>query len=368
MRVLHLAPGPTQPSGIAAYASHFVASLRRAGVDVQQRDVRAEGVGSLDGFSLVHAELGCACRDEFRVLEHLARTREVPFVATLHDPPWFVWRPFTPAAVAHRRVTAAAASTLMAPRARRVQQAIARAAEGLLVMSEAAMPATRRTLGLNGGDRLCRIHYPRRLPPRPAPPARGQDDELVAGFHGFWFGGKGIELLVDAVALLRDDARPISVRLWGESPPDGAYGTRYRDDVLRRIRARGVGHLVTLGGAIAANALDETLREAHVIVLPHRSDPITYRGLKSVSGALEDALGAGVPVIASDVRAFAEQIRQGVDGLLVAPDDPQALATALRRLRDEPGLLARLQAGAATPRDAPEPGEVARALYEDVLG
>ena len=59
-----------------------------------------------------------------------------------------------------------------------------------------------------------------------------------------------------------------------------------------------------------------------------------------------EALGCGVPVVASDVGGLAEIVEDGKSGILVPPNDPEALANALiNLLRDEP-LRLQLAAGA----------------------
>ena len=50
----------------------------------------------------------------------------------------------------------------------------------------------------------------------------------------------------------------------------------------------------------------------------------------------------GLPVVAARSGAFPEVIRDGETGLLVPPDDPQALAKALQRLIADPDLRRRL--------------------------
>jgi glycosyltransferase involved in cell wall biosynthesis len=55
-------------------------------------------------------------------------------------------------------------------------------------------------------------------------------------------------------------------------------------------------------------------------------------------------MAAGTPVVATAVSGIPELIRDGHDGLLVAPEDPQALADALARLHADPALAARLAA------------------------
>jgi glycosyltransferase involved in cell wall biosynthesis len=62
--------------------------------------------------------------------------------------------------------------------------------------------------------------------------------------------------------------------------------------------------------------------------------------------ALIEAMGTGLPVIASAVGGVPEVVLEGENGFLVPPADAQALATALRRIAREPDLRARMGANA----------------------
>ena len=60
-----------------------------------------------------------------------------------------------------------------------------------------------------------------------------------------------------------------------------------------------------------------------------------------------EALAVGTPVIATRTGGVVEAVRDGENGLLVEPGDVEALAAAIRRFFDEPGLAERLRAAAA---------------------
>ena len=76
------------------------------------------------------------------------------------------------------------------------------------------------------------------------------------------------------------------------------------------------------------------LLTADVFVLPslHESSP----------NALIEAMGIGMPCIASDVGGIADLIEDGKNGVRVPPQDPGALAAALRRVLSEPDLASEL--------------------------
>jgi phosphatidylinositol alpha-mannosyltransferase len=71
-------------------------------------------------------------------------------------------------------------------------------------------------------------------------------------------------------------------------------------------------------------------------------------GQESFGIVLVEAMAAGLPVVASDIEGYREVVRRGIDGLLVPPGDPAALAGAIRRVLAEPNLARRLsEAGRA---------------------
>ncbi len=72
--------------------------------------------------------------------------------------------------------------------------------------------------------------------------------------------------------------------------------------------------------------------------------------------AVVEALAVGTPVIATAVGGVPEVVRDGENGLLVPPRDPEALAAAIRRFLDDAALRARLTGAAArsVERFAPE--------------
>ncbi len=71
------------------------------------------------------------------------------------------------------------------------------------------------------------------------------------------------------------------------------------------------------------------------------------RAGEGLSGAVRESLAAGVPVVATDVGGNRELVLDGETGLLVPPEDPAALATAIRRLLDDRALATRLAANGA---------------------
>jgi glycosyltransferase involved in cell wall biosynthesis len=89
-------------------------------------------------------------------------------------------------------------------------------------------------------------------------------------------------------------------------------------------------------GAVVPGAIPDWMIAADVVVVPSRREPL---GLAAI-----EALACGTPVVASAVGGLRDVIRDGENGILVPPDDPAAVASALVRLSD-PDLRASLSAG-----------------------
>ena len=71
------------------------------------------------------------------------------------------------------------------------------------------------------------------------------------------------------------------------------------------------------------------------------------RAGEGLSGVVRESLAVGRPVVATDVGGNRELVIDGETGLLVAPDDPGALAAAIGRLLDDPALAETLASSGA---------------------
>jgi glycosyltransferase involved in cell wall biosynthesis len=132
--------------------------------------------------------------------------------------------------------------------------------------------------------------------------------------------GKGHDLLLDALARARD--LPWHCLCVGSLERDPAFVEAVRE----RSLDSGLADRVQFVGARTGADLDRSYGAADLVVLASRTE--TY-GMVVI-----EALARGVPVIATDVGGVSEALGHGADGirpgLLVAPEDPAALAAALR--------------------------------------
>ena len=97
-------------------------------------------------------------------------------------------------------------------------------------------------------------------------------------------------------------------------------------------------------GYLPQGRLERALGEATVALFPYRPE-------LDQSGALLQALGAGVPAVAYDVGGIAEPIRRFGAGRVVPAGDVDALAAAARELLDDPAALEEARAGARRARE-----------------
>ncbi len=192
------------------------------------------------------------------------------------------------------------------------------------------------------------------IPTLSARPRPGPRDRLVVGTLATVSERKGSDIFVEAARAVLARRQDVEFRMVGR------LATGADEPWARAVVARGEQHGVTWG--LTSEPYCE-LRDWDVFVLPTRRDPFPLIVLQ--------AMAAGVPVVASAVDGVREQVDDG-SGILVAPDDVGAFATAIERLLDDAPLRGRMgRAGSQriATTFAPE-RQVAELLsaYEEALG
>lgn len=193
-----------------------------------------------------------------------------------------------------------------------------------------------------------------RFRPRAGPREPGPTRVLLAA-RLLW--DKGIAEYIEAARRLAVAAEPMHFLLAGE--PDPGNPAAVPEHVLRRWVDEGVvewlGHVDDMAALYA---------RVDVVVLP------SYR--EGLPKGLIEAAASGLPLVTTDVPGCREVVSDGVDGLLIPPRDPIALAEAIGRLAADPALAHRLGAAARAKALAQfdERLIVARtvAVYEELLG
>jgi colanic acid/amylovoran biosynthesis glycosyltransferase len=166
---------------------------------------------------------------------------------------------------------------------------------------------------------------------------------------------KGLDTLVEACAVAARDGERFETEMVGDGPE------------LARLRelaaARGVGDRVRFRGPSPPDEVDEAYARCSAVVVPSRIAPDGDRdGLPTV---LLEAMGRGLPVIATDVVGIPELVRDGHNGLLVSPDDQDGLAEAITRVHRDHDLADRLGREARTTFEREhDPADAARRVRE----
>lgn len=154
------------------------------------------------------------------------------------------------------------------------------------------------------------------------------DDALCLAVVGNISRGRGQDVAIRAVSLLRARRRDVRCLVVG-SPHDRKVDRRYQAELERLVDDLALHGVVSFTGFV--DRVDDVYAAADVVVNPARFDEPFGRV------ALE-ALAAGRPVVATRVGGIPEALRDGVDALLVEPDDPEAIAAAIERIAGDPGL------------------------------
>ena len=170
------------------------------------------------------------------------------------------------------------------------------------------------------------------------------------GYAGRLARHKGVHVLLDAVA---GDPR-IRVAFAGAGP----------DEAVLRERARPLGDRVEFLGPLDTEDLPAFYRSVDVLAVPSIATPGWVEQFGRVA---VEAMACGTPVVASETGALPDVV--GGAGLLVAPDDPEALRAALVTLGTDPALrdrLGRLGLARAATSTWQAVAERYRRMYEEI--
>lgn len=192
------------------------------------------------------------------------------------------------------------------------------AATARVLTADYGVPVDRLTVVQPGTDRAAQV------PRRPG-------DALRMLAVGAIVPRKGYDVLVEALAQLKD--RHWQLVIVGDP-------TRSPDTAKRLVQAiarHGLTDCIELTGPVTQERLAELYSAADLFVLPSR--------FEGYGMAYTEAIAHGVPVVGTKIGAIPDTVPSGA-GILVPPDDVDALAATLRRLIDDTPERERLAAGA----------------------
>jgi glycosyltransferase involved in cell wall biosynthesis len=169
-----------------------------------------------------------------------------------------------------------------------------------------------------------------RLPPKPARDAAARPIRLLS--VGRLVSKKGHDHQLAATGLLKSWGVPFALRIVGDGP--------LRDKLQRRVDHDGLGDLVTLCGALLPERVEEEYRWAdifwHTGVIDSQGDR------DGIPNVIPEAFAYCLPVISSRTAGPMEAVQHETTGLIVDVSDTAALASAVKRLADDPALRQQL--------------------------
>lgn len=229
-----------------------------------------------------------------------------------------------------------------------------------LSVSDAYVPVMSSMLGI-AADRISVVPLGINLSGYERRPRRGQPFRI--GYFARVSPEKGLHALADAYAVLRARTPQAAMRLEAAGYMAPAQAP-YLEQIKAGLRKAGLADEFMYHGTVDRDGKLAFLQSLDVL-----SVPATYDEPKGVF--LLEAMAEGVPVVQPRRGAFTEIVEKTGGGVLVAPDDPEALAGALHDLWADRELTERLgQRGFAGVR---EHYDIARstdrlmAVYEDVV-
>lgn len=165
---------------------------------------------------------------------------------------------------------------------------------------------SRITVVPNGVPAIEGVSDRNRMPPR---------DFWTLGAVALFRPRKGIEVLLEALAKLRRQGVAVHLRAVG-----AFESSSYAAEIRARVAKLGLTEHITWTGF--TNHVVDELHRMDLFVLPS----LFGEGLPMV---VLEAMAAGVPVVATRVAGVPEAIRDGLDGILVEPNDSDGLAKAI---------------------------------------
>lgn len=306
-RVVFAVPGSLDtPTGGYAYDKRIMAELRHLGWEVDYLNI-GDGFPAPDAATRAAARslLGALPAGRPIVLDGLALgvlpevaaefASRHPLVALVHHPLALESGLAAERAASLRRSEQAALAEVR-------EVVVTSPAMAKLMASDYCVPAARITVARPGNDPVSLS-------------ARAPNDILHLLSVGSVVPRKGFDILVSALALLADV--PWRLTIVGDLTRDRTEAAK----IQHLISQHGLASRIETIGAIPSAQLAELYAKADLFVLASR--------FEGYGMAYAEALCHGLPVIGTMAGAIPDTIPQGA-GLLVPPDDPAALAAALR--------------------------------------
>lgn len=156
------------------------------------------------------------------------------------------------------------------------------------------------------------------------------NDRCQVLYMGVLIPRKGVDILLEAFSRLKKDGKLGKLCL-------AIAGTGPEEDALKAYcRENGLEDIVSFRGWKSGSEKAELVRESQIAVMPSYNEGLPIAVLEEIS--------YGMPVIATDVGDMASAVRNGVNGYLISPGQPEKLAEKLGEAAEEECFIKMSQA------------------------
>jgi glycosyltransferase involved in cell wall biosynthesis len=167
-------------------------------------------------------------------------------------------------------------------------------------------------------------------PSSPAPP-EGDGGAVRLLFFSSLLPSKGSLVFLEALALVRRSHQNVVATVAGTWP-----SPEIKAATIEHARSLGISDVVSFVGAVFGSAKADVFSQADVFCLP------SYYAQEGQPLVVLEAMSAGLPVVATAWRGIADTVVDGETGFLVGAADPDAVASKLIPLLDDPELRRRM--------------------------
>ncbi|MBI4063342.1 MAG: glycosyltransferase family 4 protein [Elusimicrobia bacterium] len=140
---------------------------------------------------------------------------------------------------------------------------------------------------------------------------------------------KGLEYLIQAVAILKKQDRPVYLEILGKEKQRG-----YQDRLAQLVNNLDIGEQVVFSGWAPFDQLGQAYLRSDIQVISSLAE--------GTPRCIVEGMARGLPLVASSVGGCQDTLTHEQNALLVPPADPEAIAAAVGRLIDDGHLRRRL--------------------------
>ena len=151
----------------------------------------------------------------------------------------------------------------------------------------------------------------------------------LRGFHEIYHP----QLAVEVLAILKEQFPQISLTMVGPDKGDGSL-----EKTSAWANELKVNELISIPGGVQKTNVPDWLNKGDIF--------LNTTNIDNTPISVMEAMACGLCIVSTNVGGLPYLLEDGVDALLVPPNDPEAMAAAVRRILTEPGLAERLSTNA----------------------